>query len=91
MVRSLCECGFECHSLESRIKNVTAGRDLQDTGVHVPHFTDGESKTSDERVCSKLKQQVSGQAFIKSFMFFSQLRIVYPLPLPPSHLTVHIL
>ena len=79
-------------SRESRIKNVKAGRGLQDTtGVHLPFFTEGDSKTSDKKACPEFKHEVSDQAFVKSSIFFSQVRISYLLPLPPSHLSVHIL
>ena len=78
MVQPLCEYGFECHSQESRIKNVKAGRHLQESGVHLPCFTDGKSKTSDKKVCLELKKQICGQAFINSH--FSPKR----LPLAPT-------
>lgn len=92
MVQSLCECGLECYSQESRIKNAKAGRHLQDTGVHLPRFANEDSKTSVKKACPELKQQVSGQGVINSYIFFSQVKIGYPLPRPIlSHLSVHIL
>lgn len=81
MVQSLCECAFECCSQESRVKNVKAWRHLQDTRVYLPRFSDGECKTSDKKACPEL---VSGQAFINSYIFSSQVRIGYLLSQPPQ-------
>lgn len=79
-------------SRESRIKNVKAGRGLQDTtGVHLPPFSEGNSKTSDKKACPELKHEVSDQSFMKSSIFLSQGRIGYFVPLPSGHLSVHIL
>lgn len=47
---------------EHRIKNVKAGKGLQDTtGVPLPHFTDGDFQTSDKEACPELKHEVSDQ------------------------------
>lgn len=81
MAQSLCECAFECCSQESRVKNVKAWRHLQDTGVYLPCFSDGECKTSDKKACPEL---VSDQAFINSYSFSSQVRIGCLLSQPLS-------
>lgn len=79
-------------SWEHRIKNVKAGRGLQDsTEVPLPHFTDEDSKTSDKKAYPELKHEVSARAFMKSYIFFSQVKIGNLLPLPCNHLSVHIL
>lgn len=70
---------------EHRIKNVKAGRGLQDTtGVHLPLFTDGDSQTSDKEACPELTHEVSDQAFMKSYIFFPQVKRGYLSPQPPQ-------